>query len=174
MEDRFEANCTICGSLKSYKSIKTFNICKDLPCLSCSNSIQRGGTGNVKTVDGNKKCSTCKETKPIEEFYFYKNKNRHLTICLNCKKENFKKYQKTIGRFKRHGITKEIYEEMYTEQSGKCFTCNNNHDILYIDHNHSTNKLRKLLCRDCNSAIGFVKENINTLNNIIKYLKKHG
>jgi DNA-directed RNA polymerase subunit RPC12/RpoP len=102
----------------------------------------------------------------------YKEKNKKIVFCLSGRLVNGEdKVFKIEGQ--SYGA-KEIYEEMYTEQSGKCFTCNNNYDILYIDHNHSTNKLRKLLCRDCNSAIGFLKENINTLNNIIKYLKKHG
>ncbi|MDE3022482.1 MAG: hypothetical protein KGI54_11555 [Pseudomonadota bacterium] len=32
---------------------------------------------------------------------------------------------------------------------------------------------RELLCNDCNAALGFAKENINTLQKMITYLEKH-
>ena len=41
---------------------------------------------------------------------------------------------------------------------------------LSIDHNHETGMVRGLLCAKCNFALGFVEENINTLQNMIKYL----
>jgi hypothetical protein len=58
-------------------------------------------------------------------------------------------------------------------QSGKCFICENDYDVLYIDHNHDTGIIRKLLCRDCNSALGLIKENKKTINNMKKYIEEH-
>ena len=167
-------NCKICGVLKAYKSKQAFIKYKDSPCKSCANSIKNGGTGNVRATNGNKTCIECKTTKPLLEFHFYKNKNYYHSLCTDCKKEKFRNYQKTIGRFKKHGITKSIYNSMYLEQCGKCFTCQLPFDVLYIDHNHTTNKIRKLLCRDCNSALGLLKENINTINNLKNYIKNYG
>ena len=41
---------------------------------------------------------------------------------------------------------------------------------VHIDHDHVTGQVRKILCRSCNGALGKVKENINTLQNMIEYL----
>lgn len=40
-----------------------------------------------------------------------------------------------------------------------------------IDHDHSTDFVRGLLCNNCNSAIGLLKEDMNIINNAIKYLR---
>jgi len=169
------AYCPICGCEKRYKTIQGYNRHKNSPCKSCSNSIKNGGSGNVAPVSGNKKCAHCNEIKVLSDFYKYKNKDkiRYHSICDNCKKEVFKKYQKNTGRFKKHGITKEIYDKMMELQSGKCFICENDYDVLYIDHNHDTSIIRKLLCRDCNSALGLIKENKKTINNMKKYIEEH-
>jgi len=47
---------------------------------------------------------------------------------------------------------------------------------LDIDHNHITNQNRKLLCSQCNLAIGLFKvdkEGINLLQNAVKYIKDY-
>jgi hypothetical protein len=43
---------------------------------------------------------------------------------------------------------------------------------LAIDHDHITNEVRGLLCRDCNVMLGLVKDNTETLKNAIQYLQK--
>ncbi len=43
---------------------------------------------------------------------------------------------------------------------------------LYLDHCHSTGRLRGFLCRPCNSAIGLLKDSPELLNKAIKYLTK--
>jgi len=37
---------------------------------------------------------------------------------------------------------------------------------------HKTGKIRGLLCGNCNTSLGLLKENIGVLNNAIKYLKR--
>ena len=44
---------------------------------------------------------------------------------------------------------------------------------LAIDHNHTTGKIRGLLCHHCNAAIGHLKEDIQLFHNAIEYLKEH-
>jgi len=77
----------------------------------------------------------------------------------------------------KYGITIEEYNKMFNTQKGCCFICKihqtNLKKKLFIDHNHETGKVRGLLCGHCNSAIGFAKENIDILNNIINYLNLH-
>lgn len=80
----------------------------------------------------------------------------------------------------KYNLSYEQYEDMYKEQGGKCYTCSvpisieaklNGHDTACVDHCHTTGKIRGLLCNHCNRAIGLLKENIETLSNIINYLR---
>jgi len=70
--------------------------------------------------------------------------------------------------------TKQFYTLLEEQLSG-CSICNKT--IVpkkhAIDHNHLTGKVRKLLCFNCNSALGFVYEDIRIFEAAIKYLEKH-
>lgn len=75
---------------------------------------------------------------------------------------------------KVYGITLEDYHKMYNDQDGKCAICKVseselNH-TLNIDHCHTTEKVRGLLCKACNQCLGLIDDNITTLNNLINYL----
>jgi hypothetical protein len=43
---------------------------------------------------------------------------------------------------------------------------------LHIDHCHSTNKVRGLLCMNCNNLLGKANDNTNILHKAIDYLKR--
>lgn len=45
--------------------------------------------------------------------------------------------------------------------------------VLCYDHCHKTNKFRGWLCMRCNFALGLVKDNIETLQGLIEYLRKN-
>jgi hypothetical protein len=72
----------------------------------------------------------------------------------------------------KYKITPEQVLELYKETN--CNICNKElNGKNCIDHNHTTGKVRAVLCHNCNVIIGLAKENTKILNNIIKYLKKH-
>ena len=79
---------------------------------------------------------------------------------------------------RRYGITEDIYNEMLHDQLGVCYICHTAPGIgprkgLVIDHNHSTKKVRKLLCQPCNLILGACKENTRILYRCVKYLEEH-
>jgi hypothetical protein len=67
-------------------------------------------------------------------------------------------------------------KEMINEQNNSCKICNRKlpEDKLRIDHCHASGKIRGILCDDCNVTLGLIKENIQTLENMIEYLKCNG
>jgi hypothetical protein len=74
----------------------------------------------------------------------------------------------------------EQYENILQEQNEVCAICLNpntngrkDSNSLYVDHNHSTGKVRGLLCSNCNRMLGLVGDNISTLQSAVLYLKKH-
>lgn len=78
------------------------------------------------------------------------------------------------SRLKRtYGISGEDYEEMFKQQNGKCEICETQHLILCVDHCHKTGMVRKLLCHNCNTGIGQLKDNPNLLTKAADYIKKH-
>jgi hypothetical protein len=84
-------------------------------------------------------------------------------------------------RERRFGITRHEYAKMFHEQNGVCAICskpetatrNGKIKALAVDHNHQTGKVRGLLCSDCNTGIGKLKEDRNIFVSAIRYLDKH-
>lgn len=76
---------------------------------------------------------------------------------------------------RKYGITVKVYDTMLAEQNGKCTVCDATPGKrrLCVDHDHTTGKVRELLCNHCNAALGQVDDNIEILTNLIAYLKKH-
>lgn len=44
---------------------------------------------------------------------------------------------------------------------------------LCVDHCHTTDKIRGLLCGRCNSGIGMLKDDISIVESALNYLKSH-
>ena len=81
-------------------------------------------------------------------------------------------------RLKRnHGLTMEEYNQLIQLQNNRCVICteefNTKDRRACVDHNHKTGKIREILCNQCNSALGFLKENIATMQSMIEYVQKH-
>jgi hypothetical protein len=83
---------------------------------------------------------------------------------------------------KRYGITPKVFQEMLATQGGGCAICGELHaplnngtgkGSLQVDHNHTTNVVRELLCGNCNNAIGHVKESPERARQIAAYLERH-
>jgi len=71
-----------------------------------------------------------------------------------------------------YGITLADYNSLYTNQHGRCKICEKHFDLLFVDHCHTTNIVRGLLCGKCNSGIGMLEENIDNLLRAIAYLTR--
>lgn len=132
-----------------------------------------------------KQCFRCKAVKPLGEFHKNGKKGLH-SWCKACAKihrqKNYAKNRPKLALAHRkwcikntYGLTLEQYDQMFEDQGGVCKTCgkvNRDGRRLYIDHNHETGKVRGLLCHRCNSLLGFVKDDIDILQNILAYLKE--
>lgn len=73
-----------------------------------------------------------------------------------------------------YGITLEEYNTKLNSQMGVCAICyKSTKRTLSVDHNHTTGKIRGLLCHNCNVALGLLKEDKNILNRMIDYLDEY-
>lgn len=108
----------------------------------------------------------------------YKKNNRDKINSYRAKnKERYLLWERRYQFKKKYGITIDQYQEMYDKQEGKCAICSVHQDnlsrALCIDHNHSSGKIRGLLCDKCNSILGYANDNITNLENAINYLKSN-
>lgn len=77
---------------------------------------------------------------------------------------------------KQYGLTPAVFEIMRAAQKNKCaicktvFTTKGKHAAC-VDHRHSDGKVRGLLCRTCNAAIGLLKESSVIVARAALYLK---
>ena len=129
-----------------------------------------------------KTCTKCNKLKELTEFTKNKKYKDSLSYwCKECHKkyraENFEKIKVCVKNYflkGAYGITSEYYYQMLKEQNGVCKICggvNKNGYSLYIDHCHKTNKVRGLLCHNCNLLLGYSKDAPELLQKTIDYLK---
>lgn len=82
---------------------------------------------------------------------------------------------RNLDLFKQYGITLLEYNDIFTKQNGMCRICGIHQSqlpkSLHVDHCHKTNKVRGLLCKKCNSLLGFANDNMTILKNAITYLE---
>jgi hypothetical protein len=127
-------------------------------------------------------CKRCGLEKLPHEMYFDKG---YVRCCKECEnKKRREQYQeireRTLAinrrsRFKnKYGITPEEYELMELHQFGCCAICKKprSEERLCVDHDHSRNVIRGLLCRNCNRILGLLNEDEELILNIIDYLKR--
>lgn len=125
-------------------------------------------------------CTKCKILKWDDEFTIRFQPNILCSWCKECNNFAGKEWKKRNpdNTWKNHiktfyGLSKENYLNLLKLQNNKCKICNKEDvKILSVDHCHKTGKIRGLLCRKCNSAIGLFYENIINLQNAINYLQE--
>ena len=126
-------------------------------------------------------CKKCSDNLPLDNFYFNKNgKYKKQNVCKKCMNIYDYKTDKNSKLKRAYGITFDEYEELLSKQNKKCAICGIDNNGKYrnkprafaVDHCHTTGKIRGLLCSDCNTGIGLLKDNINFLQSAINYLNK--
>jgi hypothetical protein len=139
-------------------------------CKECRKGRMRTRRDGTQTGYYNSRKTHCLQGHPYDE------ENTIVTIrangksrrwCKACEKQN--QYRQ---RIKRYGITVEQYEQMLADQNDRCAICFNEFDREpHIDHCHSSEKVRALLCFSCNAMLGSAKDNVDTLKKAIAYLE---
>lgn len=139
-----------------------------------------------RTVDlykGKRICKVCNKTKDISEFYLMNHKSVRSGKCKTCynkkvkiyRQKNQQKYQdwnRVYHLEKKYKLTKEDFSKLRENQKNQCAVCQTEltDKLMVVDHNHKTGNIRGLLCRQCNFALGLLKDNIIVLKRAITYL----
>jgi len=96
------------------------------------------------------------------------------TKSLNSTERTKKRRQRT-ELLKKFGINSDQYDIILKEQNEVCAICqlpDPCNRALAVDHDHTTKKVRGLLCTNCNMAIGKFQDNIEYLKRAIEYMER--
>lgn len=148
---------------------------------------------NSTEIATSRDCCGCGQTKPASEFGTCKYKSGKIALksrCRACRNADAKMYLSRLPKevrqerkkkqtYTKYGITAEQYSAMLSNQDGSCAGCSRKVQYnLYIDHDHACCQgnqscgrcVRGLLCFECNSALGLLKDNLSTLGSLCDYL----
>jgi len=120
-----------------------------------------------------KKCPSCNKER-ADKFFSHENQTYCDRCIMNIDLANSKitiaerrKYQ---DLYRKYGITKSEYDTLFKKQKGRCAICKEPPTRIMVDHCHSTNKIRGLLCGRCNTGLGCFNDDAESLKRAIKYL----
>lgn len=134
-----------------------------------------------KTIDSKrtvKRCHRCKKVKGIEAFHkCASRKDGRSPTCRPCWTE----YRYWWYLQRKFGITVADYEATLARQGGGCAICGTKIEMVRkgrrvrfaVDHCHSTDEVRGILCTSCNNGLGRFKDNPDYLEAAAKYLRNH-
>ena len=102
--------------------------------------------------------------------YYLKNKEDMMIKSRAYKRQNPGKMRKYLLK-RKYKLTPEEVVAMIEEQEGCCAICGlYRGEKLVIDHNHTTGKVRALLCTGCNTGLGLFGDDEELLNKARSYL----
>jgi hypothetical protein len=157
-------------------------------------------TSEHPVISSLKVCKKCNVPKQLTEFHLRKRakdgRQRWCRDCANAQarlwnKNNPTYYWRRIERnpdyFRNqklkhlYGLNPEQHKALFDSQNGACAIChqpekrrlNGKAAPLVVDHDHSTGKVRGLLCCACNAALAVI-ENIEWSKKAMQYLRSNG
>ena len=121
-------------------------------------------------------CRKCGETRD-SEFYTWSRSECKRCACTrtSARTKGHTELHRIRHLRRAYGLTPERYDEMFAQQQGLCALCSKPPDgeKFMVDHDHSTNAVRGLIHRFCNSLLGFAKEDKKILLAAVRYIERH-
>lgn len=83
-------------------------------------------------------------------------------------------YMRVRSIFSNYNLSLGDYKGMLEEQAGKCAACLKpfGDTTPFVDHNHDTGAVRGLVHSNCNTVLGFVNDDADTLIKLAEYLRR--
>lgn len=123
--------------------------------MFCSHECTWKYRNNKRSNGRTKKCKAC------SELYEDSTRVNNSIFCQECSKHK--------SEFYKYGLSGKETQKL--KEIKQCQICASN-DTLSIDHDHSTGKIRGVLCRRCNTSLGSFQDSEELLQNAINYLRR--
>jgi hypothetical protein len=104
-----------------------------------------------------------------------KNKDKYAAVKKKWQQANPDKIRAIALKY-NFNISLEKYSQMLQSQHGVCAICRITPEEgtwMCVDHDHKSGAIRGLLCGPCNKMLGFARDNEETLESAISYLRKN-
>lgn len=150
---------------------------------------------------GFKFCHQCSRSRELTMFHPAKKvPNGYQTYCKECMAERHRNWRlknpgysakhhsdarkkhparyRDYDRKKAFGMSPGTYAEIYKQQNGRCAICQCEDPAklgkrgFHVDHCHTANIIRGLLCHNCNVGIGNLRHDENIMLAAIEYLRR--
>lgn len=145
--------------------------------------IRKNESNNIEKKDETTDQYLCKKCTANRSLRWRLNRSESYKICYKKSSEKRRLSGKIRESYlRKYRISSEDYKKMFENQNGKCAICKNTEirknrngeiKLLCIDHDHETGKVRDLLCHNCNTAFGMLKESIEIFEYAIEYKRRH-
>lgn len=115
-------------------------------------------------------CRSCRQVLPLSDWARrQKSTDGYDSRCRSCATARNRAYH--IAR--TYGMTVEEVDALVEAQGGACAICQVA-DAIHIDHDHTTGRVRGVLCFRCNAALGQFDEQPSYLLRAVSYLGRGG
>ncbi|MDG4532742.1 endonuclease domain-containing protein [Streptomyces sp. AV19] len=170
--------CARCGEEKPRASFAAKRTNLDglrLHCRDCGadyyrkrqETLGRKVRPRLDVPEGHKYCMSCEEIKRHSEWH----RNATASDGLSTRCKTCRAAEGRAGHLKRkYGITEAERDEMIASQMGTCAICLAA-PAVHVDHCHDTGKVRGVLCFNCNSGIGKLRDDLGILRRAVAYLE---
>lgn len=144
-----------------------------------------------------KRCTKCKKELDLQQFHVDKSVGKPKSHCKSCVRESQRRawpnhrrdpttnslYACRSNLKRKYGMTIREYEEILCRQNQRCAICGRNENgraykhgqpkRFCLDHNHTTGKIRGLLCSTCNRVVGIIETRSDLLERAKNYIVEH-
>lgn len=89
------------------------------------------------------------------------------------KRERIRSQARISRVARKYGLSKLEYEQLLDQFGHRCGICGGELEILCVDHNHTSGKVRGVLCQGCNIGLGGFRDDPDRLRGAIRYLSRY-
>ncbi|CAM5239251.1 Recombination endonuclease VII OS=Streptomyces tendae OX=1932 GN=GUR47_33690 PE=4 SV=1 [Streptomyces tendae] len=121
----------------------------------------------VDVPEGHKHCLSCDEVKPWSEWH-------RNAAALDGLSARCKACRSVAGRarhlMRHYGLTETERDAIVASQMGLCVICLKA-PAVHVDHCHKTGRVRGVLCFNCNSGLGLLRDDPDAMYRAADYLE---
>lgn len=173
--------CAKCGETKALDAFNRSKTCRDGYrgiCKTCRAEANRGWyqqNADRHHANGRKwKAENAERYRELARLAAQRRREadpeRHAEYSRQWKQANRDK-TRTAYLCRTYGLTRDELDRLRAESGGNCQLCGDcPSEGLQVDHCHRTGAVRGLLCRRCNTMLGWANDDIARLTNAIAYV----